>query len=299
VRHVYECPLRWADLDLLGHVNNVVYADYLQEARVDLMRSMLPPTAPQDADLTEGIVVVRHDVTYLAPLLFGFRPVKIECWVTEVRAATFTMAYEIFHDVPGEGSDGAPAGSTRRVYLRASTVLAPFVFAEERPRRLTPEERAGLAAYVEEAAEPRPTRVAAATRDGAHRFPLHVRFSDVDVYRHVNNVKYFEYLQEARIRQMADLLRGTGVQTPGVVVAQTDVEYREPILLRPEPYELWSSIVRVGTRSMTITSEIADGARSLARARVTVVFFDPESGRSTTPTPELRMLLEEAVTRTS
>lgn len=299
MRHVYECPLRWADLDLLGHVNNVVYADYLQEARVDLMRSMLPPTAPQDADLTEGIVVVRHDVTYLAPLLFDFRPVKIECWVTEVRAATFTMAYEIFHDVPGEGSDGAPAGSTRRVYLRASTVLAPFVFAEERPRRLTPEERAGLAAYVEEAAEPRPTRVAAATRDGAHRFPLHVRFSDVDVYRHVNNVKYFEYLQEARIRQMADLLRGTGVQTPGVVVAQTDVEYREPILLRPEPYELWSSIVRVGTRSMTITSEIADGARSLARARVTVVFFDPESGRSTTPTPELRMLLEEAVTRTS
>jgi acyl-CoA thioester hydrolase len=299
VRHVYECPLRWADLDLLGHVNNVVYADYLQEARVDLMRSMLPPTAPQDADLTEGIVVVRHDVTYLAPLLFDFRPVKIECWVTEVRAATFTMAYEIFHDVPGEGSDGAPAGSTRRVYLRASTVLAPFVFAEERPRRLTPEERAGLAAYVEEAAEPRPPRVAAATRDGAHRFPLHVRFSDVDVYRHVNNVKYFEYLQEARIRQMADLLRGTGVQTPGVVVAQTDVEYREPILLRPEPYELWSSIVRVGTRSMTITSEIADGARSLARARVTVVFFDPESGRSTTPTPELRMLLEEAVTRTS
>lgn len=299
MRHVYECPLRWADLDLLGHVNNVVYADYLQEARVDLMRSMLPPTAPQDADLTEGIVVVRHDVTYLAPLLFDFRPVKIECWVTEVRAATFTMAYEIFHDVPGEGSDGAPAGSTRRVYLRASTVLAPFVFAEERPRRLTPEERAGLAAYVEEAAEPRPPRVAAATRDGAHRFPLHVRFSDVDVYRHVNNVKYFEYLQEARIRQMADLLRGTGVQTPGVVVAQTDVEYREPILLRPEPYELWSSIVRVGTRSMTITSEIADGARSLARARVTVVFFDPESGRSTTPTPELRMLLEEAVTRTS
>ena len=299
MRHVYECPLRWADLDLLGHVNNVVYADYLQEARVDLMRSMLPPTAPQDADLTEGIVVVRHDVTYLAPLLFDFRPVKIECWVTEVRAATFTMAYEIFHDVPGEGSDGAPAGSTRRVYLRASTVLAPFVFAEERPRRLTPEERAGLAAYVEEAAEPRPPRVAAATRDGAHRFPLHVRFSDVDVYRHVNNVKYFEYLQEARIRQMADLLRGTGVQTPGVVVAQTDVEYREPILLRPEPYELWSSIVRVGTRSMTITSEIADGARSLARARVTVVFFDPESGRSITPTPELRMLLEEAVTRTS
>ena len=40
MRHVYHCPVRWADLDLLGHVNNVVYVDYLQEARVDFMRSL-------------------------------------------------------------------------------------------------------------------------------------------------------------------------------------------------------------------------------------------------------------------
>ena len=31
--------MRWADLDQLGHVNNVVYVDYLQEARVDMLRS--------------------------------------------------------------------------------------------------------------------------------------------------------------------------------------------------------------------------------------------------------------------
>ena len=32
-----------------------------------------------------------------------------------------------------------------------------------------------------------------------HTYECHVRFSDVDVYGHVNNVKYFEYYQEARI----------------------------------------------------------------------------------------------------
>ena len=32
-----------------------------------------------------------------------------------------------------------------------------------------------------------------------HVYDAHVRFSDVDVYGHVNNVKYFEYYQEARI----------------------------------------------------------------------------------------------------
>ena len=38
--------MRWADMDLLGHVNNVVYVDYLQEARVDMMRTH-GPVAPR------------------------------------------------------------------------------------------------------------------------------------------------------------------------------------------------------------------------------------------------------------
>ena len=65
VRHVYECPMRWADLDMLGHVNNVVYVDYLQEARVDMLRTHARREA---GELTEGVVVVRHEVTYKAPL---------------------------------------------------------------------------------------------------------------------------------------------------------------------------------------------------------------------------------------
>src|SRR6476620_6035112 len=95
VRHLYECPMRWADLDLLGHVNNVTYVDYLQEARVDMMRSLGQGRESHD-DLEDGVVVVRHEVTYLSPLELRFRPVSIECWVTDVRAASFTMAYEVF-----------------------------------------------------------------------------------------------------------------------------------------------------------------------------------------------------------
>ena len=73
MRHVYECPMRWADMDLQGHVNNVVYVDYLQEARVDLLR-----VHARDG-LAEALVVVRHEVHYRAPLTFRFRPVSIEC----------------------------------------------------------------------------------------------------------------------------------------------------------------------------------------------------------------------------
>src|SRR3954466_1378469 len=130
--------MRWADMDLLGHINNVVYVDYLQEARVDMLRTHGP--AARTGDLAEGVVVVRHEVSYLAPLNFDFRPVTIESWVTEIRAATFTLAYEVFHS----GPDGE-----RRVYLRAKTVLTPYVFATERPRRLSEVERETLAAFLE------------------------------------------------------------------------------------------------------------------------------------------------------
>lgn len=142
-RHIYHCPLRWADMDQLGHVNNVVYVDYLQEARVDMMSVHAPATGGEE--LAEGVVVVRHDVSFVAPLVFRYEPVRVETWVSSVRAASFTMEYEILDELP----DGE-----RRVYCRASTVLTPFVFAEERPRRISPEERQVLERFLEPAGVP-------------------------------------------------------------------------------------------------------------------------------------------------
>ena len=194
--------MRWADLDLLGHVNNAVYVDYLQEARVDMLR--VHARDRRADDLAEGVVVVRHEVQYVAPLTFRFEPVRIETWVTEIRAASFTLAYEVF-DETAEG---------RRVYLRATTVLTPYVFATERPRRLTPEERAALERYRDEppagAARRRPVRRRRPGGGEQVHYDVHVRFSDVDVYGHVNNVIYFEYFQEARI----PLLAGLGRELP-------------------------------------------------------------------------------------
>jgi acyl-CoA thioester hydrolase len=284
VRHRYECPLRWADLDLLGHVNNVVYVDYLQEARVDMLRTHAPDRRADE--LAEGVVVVRHEVSYLAPLTFRFGPVSIECWVTEVRAASFTMAYEIFDE---------DESGTRTTYVRASTVLTPYVFATERPRRLTAEEKDVLAPFVEEGG-PGSARIAPVTPWDPGHFALHVRFSDVDVYGHVNNVKYFEYLQEARIPLMRDLVEHVpGAGDIRVVVAQTDVDYKVPILFRPEPYDVWSRVTHVGTRSFTVESEIRDGETVLSRARVVLVCFDPVTGRSVDPGPEHRAAMTAAL----
>lgn len=279
--------MRWADLDLLGHVNNVVYVDYLQEARVDMLR--VHARSPKTEGLAEGTVVVSHQVTYVAPLLFDFTPVLVETWVTEIRAASFTLAYEVYRERAG----------VRVVYLRATTVLSPYVFATGSPRRLTPEEKANLQPYLEPAPGV-PLDFSPSKRTELGHFPLAVRFSDVDAYGHVNNVKYFEYFQEARLAMMQKLRAqlGESEYQPMVVVAQTDVSYKLPVLNRPEPYDLWTWVSRMGTTSMTVDAEIVDslcGDRVLARGRTVVVFYDNEKGVAVEPRADLRSLVAELI----
>ena len=271
-RHLYRCPLRWADMDALGHVNNVTYVDYLQEARVDVFRVHAP--AQGGEELAEGVVVVRHEVDYLTPLGFRREPVSIELWVTEIRAASFTLAYEVF--------DERPDGS-RVVYLRARSALAPYVFADERPRRITQGERTVLDQLRDERPQPRERsgRLPRDSRDATrHKFDCQVRFSDVDLYRHVNNVKYFEFMQEARIDLLRLEERPAGEPALGVVVVAVDVEYNRPILLRPDPYPVETWVEGMGSSSVTLASEISDGREVLARARAVVVGFDPETSRA-------------------
>lgn len=273
--------MRWADLDALGHVNNVVFADYLQEARVDMLR--VHARGPATGALAEALLVVNSQLTYITPLLFDAEPVFIECWVTQIRAATVTLGYEIYREQDDD----------RIVYLRASTVLAPYVFAEERPRRFTPQERTALEAYLEPA-ENAPVAYTEPRHIELGHYPVQVRFSDVDVYGHVNNVKYFEYFQEGRIVVMERLVsRAAGVSRPSVVVAQQDIEYRRPMLFRTEPYDAWTWVSHLGHRSMTLEGEICDEQGEIARGRFVLVFVDSATGRSTEPGEELRRLLAD------
>ncbi|MFF0224371.1 acyl-CoA thioesterase [Streptomyces sp. NPDC004629] len=132
MRHIYRCPLRWADMDAYGHVNNVVFLRYLEEARIDFLFR-------PDKDFQQGSVVARHEIDYKRQLVHRHEPVDVELWVTETRAASFTLAYEV--------KDG------EEIYVRASTVIVPYDFEAQRPRRITAEEREFLREYMDDAAE--------------------------------------------------------------------------------------------------------------------------------------------------
>ncbi len=116
-------------MDAYGHINNVVFLRYLEEARIDFLFR-------PEKDFQQGSVVERHEIVYKQQLVHRHTPVDIELWVTEIRAAWFTVAYEV--------KDGDT------VYATASTRIVPYDFEARRPRRITAEERAFLREYTDD-----------------------------------------------------------------------------------------------------------------------------------------------------
>jgi acyl-CoA thioester hydrolase len=271
VPHTYKCPLRWADLDLLGHVNNVTYLDYLAEAREALFAGLPAGRAP----------VLRHQVAFVMPLVFHRRPVLVDTWVTDLGDDEVALAHEVY-DAPGEGADQ----SERTVYLRATTVLA---------HHLTDAERVIADRTRGPALEWRPVQDGA--RPAGDDYVLTARRSDMGENGHARPDVFFEYVQEARIRYLMNL-HTRGERWSQHVIARTDMDYLAPLTHRPQPYAVHSWVAHLGSRSFTIRSEVRDGDRVLANATVVMVTFDLETQATTDMAAEQRTRLEQELCQT-
>ena len=141
-RYRVNVPLRWSDMDAYGHVNNVQFLRLLEDARVIGFEEWFG----QDRSvLAEGILVARHEIEYVAPLLFRVPPIVVDMWATRIGGAGFDLAYEV--------RDAAAADAT--VYARAETTLVLYDFATSRPRRMEADLRGILEAH---SGEPVPFR---------------------------------------------------------------------------------------------------------------------------------------------
>ena len=257
-------------MDAQGHLNNAAFVDYLQEARVDYL---LGGPAVMPALLANGVLVVSHQVEYLRPVVYSPRGLDIELWISSVGGSRFALAYEL--------RDGA------ELAVRARTAAVPFELATNTLRRLSAEERAVLV-EAQRPTEPLPALPAVPVGDAGFHSPLPVRWSDLDSYGHVNNVKYFDYLQEARIQLFVEALNWTGSADQEVLLVRQDLDYRRPIDFRPEPYEVRTVITRIGNRSVHLGAEIRDPQQGtvFATGRTVLVLARPlEEGHRAALTP--------------
>lgn len=129
-RFVYAVPMRWSDMDAYRHINNSAYLAYLEQARVAMFFD-------RHDGFSSGTVIARHEIDYLYPVVYHPEPLRLELWIGAVRAASFTVQYEVF--------DGG------RLVARAATQCVTFDFTLGRPRRLTQEEHRVLATFADDA----------------------------------------------------------------------------------------------------------------------------------------------------
>ena len=117
--HEYETaiPVRFRDIDAMGHVNNAVYATYLEQARADFFREVVD----------EGLTEVE---TVLASLTIEFRqPITADQTVTvglsipELGKASIPMEYEIRRE---DGTVAATAETVQVAYDSAAESSRPI-----------------------------------------------------------------------------------------------------------------------------------------------------------------------------
>ncbi len=119
-----------------------------------------------------------------------------------------------------------------------------------------------------------------------HAVPM--RWSDMDAYRHVNNIAYLAYLEQARIAMFFHRHDGFA---DGTVISRHEIDYVRPIVYHAEPLRIETWIDSIGGARFTICYEIIDGDVLAARASTTCVTFDFAAGRPRRLTDEEREVL--------
>ena len=83
---VYEArlPIRWGDMDAMGHVNNTTYFRYLETVRIDWVRSIGCQPDPQG----QGVVIVNAFCTFHKQLEYP-GDIVVTMYVSDVGRTSF------------------------------------------------------------------------------------------------------------------------------------------------------------------------------------------------------------------
>lgn len=94
--HVSIQPIRWADMDMLGHVNNTVYFRYMEQARIDWLYATAREHGGGYAS-GSGPVIVNASCEFLEPLTFPGE-CEVRMFLGDVGRSSVGSYYEIWKD---------------------------------------------------------------------------------------------------------------------------------------------------------------------------------------------------------
>jgi acyl-CoA thioester hydrolase len=88
--HTLRMPIRWGDMDAMGHVNNTVYFRYLEQARI----SWFVEAGCEPDPSGEGPVIVNARCTFIKQLKYP-GDIEIRTYVGEPGRSSFESYQEI------------------------------------------------------------------------------------------------------------------------------------------------------------------------------------------------------------
>jgi acyl-CoA thioester hydrolase len=114
-----------SDIDLLGHVNNVTYVRWVQEAAVAHWRAVAPASAQRELLW----VVLRHEIDYRQPAFLGDEIIA-QTWVGAASRLRFERHTELLR------------ARDRVLLAKARTIWCPIDAESKRPNGVSAEVRA-------------------------------------------------------------------------------------------------------------------------------------------------------------
>lgn len=117
-----------------------------------------------------------------------------------------------------------------------------------------------------------------------HEKIFDIAWGDMDALGHVNNARYFDYFQEARVEWLQKL-GVTLKESLGPVVIHVTCTYLKPVVY-PATLKLRSSLHSLGTTSFIIDHDLYQADILMAQGTSKVVWVDYTKNKSV-PIPEL------------
>ena len=111
-----ELRVRFRDIDTMGHVNNALYATYLEQARADYFWEVIGERLPEVGSVLASLSIEFHE-----PIDPG-ETITVAVRVTDLGATSIPMAYEIRRE---NGAVAATAETVQVVYDRETETTKP------------------------------------------------------------------------------------------------------------------------------------------------------------------------------
>ncbi len=300
VRH-YEC-------DAYGHLSNVNYLRYMQEAAFAAADAVGYGLRYCEAE--KRVWLIREtDIEYQRPLHYG-DSVTVRTWVEDLRRSRSRRAYEFINDSGGEACPAkSPKGEQSRRVARATTDWV-YVDADTlRPVAVPPEIMAAFGLSPDQTPTPRskfPTAPpppppganlkfalgragAKETPPGVFKMRRQAQFREIDALAHVNNAVYLDYVSDCGMQAgnacgwTLARMREAGF---GIYIKRHQIEYRQSALLDDElEVSTWLSAVRPASATRHyLIHRVRDG-ELLVRVHSQCVWIDLATGAPRRPPP--------------